>query len=337
MKRFKKVLAISAVVLAAFLIVAITLTIGWRPFLGPRARPLTARQFEATPQRLARGKYLVNGLTGCLMCHSERDWNAPGAPPLNAKLGAGGFFRENVFPGQVVVPNLTADKETGAGNWTDDQLARSIREGIASDGRTLFPLMPYGHFRALADEDLAAIIVYIRALAPVHNALPQTEIDFPVKYLIRSAPEPVTAPVPEVDSADVVKRGEYLVRMASCESCHTPQKRGQGDKSMAFAGGLTFTTPFGIVASNNITPDSSGIPYYDEKLFLEVMRTGRVRGRVLNSIMPWVAYRNLSDEDLTAMFAYLRSVKPVQHRIDNTEAATFCKRCQGMHGAGDQN
>ncbi len=274
---------------------------------------------------------------GCNDCHSEHDWKEPGAPLLEAKLGAGDIFPVEGLPGVVVAPNLTPDVETGAGSWTDDQLARAIREGIGHDGRTLFPLMPYPEFRILSDEDLASIVVYLRSLPAVHNPLPETKIIFPVKYLIRSVPQPITEPVPNPDQSTQIKRGEYLVKLAACVICHTPARRGQRDMAMQFAGGFQFKGPWGTVTSANITPDPSGISYYDENLFLQVMRTGKVQARQLNSIMPWIAFRTMTDEDLKAMFAHLRTLKPIHHRVDNTLAATPCKLCQGSHGAGDQN
>lgn len=337
MNRFWKwvvrVLAILAVVLA----VAISLTIGWRPFLGPRARALENRKFQTTPARLARGRYLVNNVMGCTDCHSEHDYKAAGAPALGAKLGAGQIFPVQGLPGNVVAPNLTPDSETGAGDWTDDQFARAIREGVGHDGRALFPLMPYLLYRVVSDEDLASIVVYVRSLPPVRNPLPKTEIIFPVRYLIRNAPQPLTAPVPPPDSSTPAKRGEYLIQLAACVDCHTPQQRGEYNMAMAFGGGFEFKGPFGRVSSANITPDPTGIPYYDENLFLQVMHTGKVHARELNAIMPWIAFRNMTDDDLKDMFAYLRTLKPVRHRVDNALPPTFCKLCQGKHGAGDQN
>ena len=106
---------------------------------------------------------------------------------------------------------------------------------------------------------------------------------------------------------------------------------------MAFAGGFSFTGPWGNVTSANITPDPSGISYYDEVLFLEVMHIGSVKARKLSPIMPVEVYKNLTDDDLKAMFAYLRTIKPVRHRVDNSEPPTFCKLCRQKHGAGDQN
>jgi len=259
-------------------------------------------------------------------------------PVLAEKRGAGTVFGEGAdLPGRLVAPNLTPDKETGAGNWTDDMLARAVREGIGHDGRTLFPLMPYMNYRELPDEDLASVIVYMRSLAPVKNALPQTEIIFPVKYLIRSAPEPVTATVPAPDLSDPVKRGAFLVRMASCADCHTAQERGQPKPGLEFAGGLLFTPPEGTVMAANITPDASGISYYDEDFFVETIRTGKVKARSLSPVMPWVFYRDMTDEDLKAMFAYIRTLKPVRHTVDNTESPTPCKLCGMKHGGGSKN
>ena len=109
----------------------------------------------------------------------------------------------------MVPSNLTPDLETGAGNWTDDQLARAIREGVGHDGRALFPLMPYSRFRSMSDEDLASVIVYLRSLPPVHHELPPTEIIFPVKYLIRNAPQPLEGPVASPDPSDRLAWGKY--------------------------------------------------------------------------------------------------------------------------------
>ena len=98
-----------------------------------------------------------------------------------------------------------------------------------------------------------------------------------------------------------------------------------------------FPGPWTTVASANITPDPSGISYYDEALFLEVMRTGSVHARKLSDVMPISVYKNLTDDDLKAIFAYLRTVKPVKHRVDNSELPTDCKVCKQKHGAGASN
>lgn len=336
-KRWPRILAYSSFAFVILILLAITFTVGWRPFIGPRTRPLTNRTFERTPARQERGRYIAENLAGCTDCHSMHNWASHDAPVSPGMLGAGDIFPLEGLPGVLIAANLTPDPETGVGNWTDDQLARAIREGIGHDGRALFPLMPYPNFRAMSDEDLASVIVFLRSLPPVRNPLPRTEIIFPVKYLIRSVPEPLTSPVPEPDASIQVQRGAYLVRLASCADCHTPQVRGNPVPEMDFAGGTVFKGPWGEVASVNITPDATGISYYDEDLFIQVMRTGYVHARKLNQVMPWSAFRNLTDDDLKAMFAYLRTLKPVKHRVDNTEAASLCKLCGQRHGLGVQN
>ncbi len=337
MRRSGKWFLIALGSLVVLLAIAITLTIGWSPFLGPKTRALTNRTFERTPQRLERGRYIATGLSGCIYCHTPHDWTAPGAPMLAGMSGGGAVLPYADLPGRIVAPNLTPDPETGAGHWTDDQLARAIREGVGHDGRALFPIMPYKHYHNMSEEDLASVVVYLRSLSPVHNPLPATEIIFPVKYLIRTAPDPVTAPVADVGSSDQIRYGTHLVDLAGCVDCHTPQVRGQNVPGMDFAGGFPFTGPWGTVASANITPDPSGIRYYDEALFLSVLRTGQVKARKLSPVMPVMVYKNLTDDDLKAIFAFLRTTKPVKHRVDNSEPPTDCKVCNQKHGAGNEN
>ncbi len=276
-------------------------------------------------------------MSGCLYCHSEHDWSKREEPILDGREGVGQVLPYLDVPGRLVAGNLTPDPQTGAGNWSDDQLARAIREGIGHDGRALFPIMPYPRFRSMADEDLAAIAVYLRTLPPVHHELPATEIIFPLKYLIRNAPKPIEGPVASPDASDRAAWGKYLVTIAGCGDCHTPEDRGKRIAGMEFGAGFLLKAPWGEAASANLTPDASGITYYDETLFLQVMRTGDVRARKLSPIMPFGFYRNMTADDLKAMFAYLRTLKPVKHRVDNSLAPTYCKLCRQRHGAGDQN
>ncbi len=338
MKRFLKIFLAIVVCLAALLAVAISLTIGWRPFLGPRARALTSRTFERTPQRWARGQYLVEHEAACVDCHSPHDWSKHDAPILPGMEGAGQDMSAlKGLPGLVVAPNLTPDSETGSGTWSDDALARAIREGIGHDGRTLFNLMPYENYRHMPDEDLASVVVFLRSLPPVRNQLPKTQIIFPVKYLIRSVPQPIMDPVQLPDISDPVKHGAFLVTMAGCKDCHTPMEKGEPLPNLELSGGQVFEGPWGRVASANLTPDPSGIPYYDEILFLQAIRTGYVKARPLNPIMPWRHYGGMTDDDLSAIFAYLKSVKPIHHVVDNAEPPTLCVLCNAVHGGGEKN
>jgi len=176
---------------------AITFTVGWRPVIGAKKRALTSRTFEATAARLQRGDYLVHAVMHCMGCHSKYDGKA-NPPVLAAKEGSGQvLFEEGNI--RLVAPNITSDLETGIGKWSDDAIARAIREGIAADGSTLFPVMPYEHFRDLSDEDLASIVVFLRSLPAAESNLPPNKIPFLFARLIQAAPKPVIEPVAEPD------------------------------------------------------------------------------------------------------------------------------------------
>src|SRR6185295_10955015 len=140
----------------------------------------------------------VNSVMGCVGCHSEQDLRLPGAPPVANRRGAGLVWAATDTP-WLVAPNITPDKETGAGNWSDDTLARAIREGIGHDGRALFPIMPYPRFQAMSDEDLASVIVYVRSIPPIRNQLPTTKMPFPLNFFMQNVPEPITSPVSAPD------------------------------------------------------------------------------------------------------------------------------------------
>jgi Cytochrome c len=336
MRGFVRGLGIILLVLVVLAVIAISATIGWRPFLGPKTRALTDRKFEATPERLKRGTYLVEHVAACTDCHTPFETSASSSENMQHKKASGQIFPIPGFPGRLVAPNITPDSETGVGRWTDDELARAIREGVDREGHTLFPMMPYSHYRHMSDEDLASVVVYLRSLPAVRNPLPATAVNFPVKYLVRSAPEPVTSEV-QADTSTAVSRGQYLVEIASCAECHTPAKRGQPVRGMDFAGGQVFDEPTGKIASVNITPDPTGIGLYTEETFVKALRTGYVGTRQLNPLMPWQFYNGLTDEDLKAMYAYLKTVPAVTHHVDNSKAPTLCRKCGLMHGGGDSN
>ncbi|MEN3338778.1 MAG: hypothetical protein V7647_2454 [Acidobacteriota bacterium] len=338
MKRWKNAVAATALVLAGVFIIAVTATVGWRPFLGPRARPLTNRTFEPTAARLERGAYLVRNVTGCIYCHSDLE-SAGDILQIRAdREGAGRSWKDEGTP-WLVAPNITPDRESGAGAWSDDAIARAVREGIGHDGRALFPMMPYGNYRQMSDEDLASVIVYLRTLRPVRHTLPSSTVPFPVNRLINAAPQPVDGLVSSPDLSDPLTRGRYLATMASCGECHSPRDdKGQPVPGMAFSGGNTLSFEgHRSAASANLTPAASGIPYYTEALFVETIRTGRVRARRISELMPWSFYRNMSDEDLKAIFGYLKTLAPVDHYVDNSLPPTPCVRCNLTHGGGERN
>lgn len=313
----------------------------------PQISVLQVEVIPRTPERLARGKYLVEGILQCPACHSEIDFTKrPLRVVPGTKLGGHVFDPDEIgMPPdtRVVAPNISADPEYGAGKWKDADFVRALRQGIGHDGRTLFPLMPYEWFHNLSDEDLASAIVYIRSLPPVHTKRPKTSL--PEQFRNMFHPLPGVEHVPEPDRADRIGYGKYLVNAGHCTGCHSPHNdQGAPIAGMDFSGGDLLIGPWGsdpkktiTVASLNLTPDVSGLSYFDETMFINVIRTGRVKARPLANIMPWAFFRNLSDDDLKAIFAYLQTLKPVKHRVDNTEPPTYCRLCQHKHGFGAMN
>jgi mono/diheme cytochrome c family protein len=198
--------------------------------------------------------------------------------------------------------------------------------------------MPYPDYRQMSDEDLASIIAYIRSMPAIRNQLPTTRMPFPLNFLIQNMPEPLTSSVAPPDQSNPVTRGGYLARLGACTDCHTPQENGQPIPGMDFAGGFIVQGANGErIASANITPAPSGISYYSEGTFFQAMRQGRVGARELHSEMPWIFYAQMNDDDLKAIFAYLQTLKPIKHQVDNTEPPTYCRLCKQKHGLGASN
>lgn len=177
----------------------------------------------------------------------------------------------------------------------------------------------------------------MRLIPPVRSKLPKIELPEPVRKSLKPLP-PLKGPVPVPSMSTAVKRGEYLVRMGECNGCHTPvDKTGRPIQTLDLAGGYVLKGPWGEVAAANITPDASGISYYTEAMFLQVMKAGHIRARKINPVMLWGYFRKMTDDDLKAMFAYLRTVPPIKHRVDNTEAVGLCRLCGQRHGLGAAN
>ncbi len=315
-----------------------------------------ARAQAAEGVSVARGRYLAHGVCECFECHSPLE-NNDLVQPIASKLGAGDILNKKE---RHVAPNITPDPDTGAGRWTDDQMIRAIREGIGHDGRRLSLVMPYWKLSILTDDDVRSIVAYLRTLPPIRNSLPHW---IPTRDT-EPPPEPPRPPATNADLATPLGRGEYLVHLAGCVHCHTARPllgtEWERRKDLEFGGGRRFETtryfdeletdpgfasppakmpgPKSFVTSPNLTTDPSGIPYYDENVFIQTIRTGKVAGvRPLTRAMLWFEFRKLTDEDLKAIFLYLRSRPPVRHRVSNTDPPTYCPVCGRYHGLGDMN
>jgi Cytochrome C oxidase, cbb3-type, subunit III len=295
-------------------------------FQKPATAPPSSIKIEISAARLARGEYLFRHIAACNDCHSERDFSRFGGPAIHGREGAGFVFPPELgLPGAVVAPNITPDKETGVGNWTDGEIIRAIREGIGRDGQALFPLMPYTDFRHISDEDVFAIVAYMKTLRPLKNALPRSRIDFPVSMLIKKLPQPL-GQVPSVDQQNSLKYGEYLVTLAGCRNCHTPMERGQPAPNKLLAGGQLFRTSAGTAVSANITPDKdTGIGNWSEQDFLNEFYQYRKYadqgspkvGPEGFTVMPWLSFCQMLEEDLKAIYCFLKSQPAVYHPVES--------------------
>lgn len=306
----------------------------WLAAKRPEAVPPADIRVELTGERIARGKYLFENLADCDGCHSPRDWDKFPGPVLPGRRGSGYEFPAELgLPGRVVSRNLTPDAMTGLGEWTDGEIIRAIREGVSRDGHALIPFMPYPHYAGMGDEDVMSLVAYMRTLPPVRQQQPPTELAFPVKYLVNNVPRPVTGPVAVPPREDRVRYGGYLVNLAQCLTCHTVLDKGVPVAGREFAGGEEFRIGDRLVRSPNITPDQdTGIGGWTEERFVAKF-TGYKEMTYANApkmtqanftIMPWLGLAHLSEEDLRAIYAYLRTVKPIFNRVDvHPQPGTF--------------
>jgi mono/diheme cytochrome c family protein len=252
---------------------------------------------------LARGKHLVEVTGACGNCHTPM---GPQGPVPGRTLAGGTVFDEPPF--RAVAPNITQDRETGIGAWTDAQIGRAIREGIRPDGRIIGPPMPIGLYRGLSDADLAAMVAFLRTVAPVRNAVEASvyRIPLPPAY-----GPPITSVAPPADNP--VARGAYLAGpVAHCIECHTPMlPDGQSDFSRTGAGGMNFNGPWGVSVARNLTPHANGLGAWSDAEITRAITTGVSRdGRRLMPPMAFWAYANMTPQELSDLVAYLRSLPP---------------------------
>ena len=274
------------------------------------AQPAPKLVDKADPARLTeRGAYLAKA-TACLVCHA-----GPNGPDP-AQLGAGGLEMPDVA-GTWRTPNITQDKTTGIGAWTDDQIARAIRQGVRPDGSQLYAIMPYADYNRLTDDDTKALVAFLRTLKPIDHAVaPNKDLQFPKIAM------PAPANAPDVTS-DPVKHGEYMATIMICDHCHwTPDDKMQPQRDKMFAGGLPFTLPMfgpGTLYAANITPDpETGIGAWTEDQIVAALKTmTRPNGKLINPPMMLLqdGWSHLDDADLHAVAAYIHQLPPVKHKV----------------------
>ena len=318
----KKFLKVTLIVIGAIIVLACAAGFYVKKAL-PDVGPPPDVKVELTPARLARGQYLCINVAGCLVCHSTRDTGVFGGPVEPGTLGKGGelFGPADGLPGNIYAANLTPYHLRG---WTDGELFRAITSGVSKDGHALFPLMNYPAFGHSDPEDVYSIIAYLRTLPAISNDVPPTQLDFPVSLIVNTMPSKASLGQ-KPDSNDAIAYGKYLVTMASCVDCHSPVNKGRVVAGMEFAGGRDFGSVDGhTLYSPNITPDkATGIGNWNRELFLRKFKQyadssytpQRMSAHAKNTPMPWQAFAGMHERDLAAIYAYLQSLKPISHKI----------------------
>lgn len=279
-------------------------------------------QSSSDPKAIARGEYLVYGPAHCVVCHVPMDKILEVDKGLKIPL-SGGF--EELLPGfgTFRAPNLTPDKETGIGNISDAQIARSLRYMVSSDGRILFPFMEY---QGMSDEDIAAIISFLRSQEPVRNEIKPTEYGFLGKALIAfglfTAKGPTETPPVAVNFDSTIVYGKYLAHgVGNCRSCHSKIDHSGKQIGADFAGGFLFSpTEWSkgyTFVSPNITPHKTtgAMASWTEETFINRFRFGRIYER---TPMPWGCYSRMTKNDLKAVYRYLESLEPEEMKIEKT-------------------
>jgi mono/diheme cytochrome c family protein len=272
---------------------------------------LSAGTVGDTSHLLERGEYIVRNVAVCGGCHTP-DHRADG--PL-----IGGTEFKDWRLGRIRAANLTGDSATGLGAWSEAEIVRAIRNGQRRNGRLLAPVMPYEWFHEMSDADAFAVARYLKSLPPVSNAVRQRPNLF-FKFARNTFLGPRRAgSFAAPRRAATAQYGEYLSQhVGLCAECHTPTSglQSKPNRGKLFSGQTKPPADFPALPSN-LTPDSAtGIGTWSEDDFLRTLRTGiDPRGDSLHSFMPWRQVRRMSDDDLRAIYRYLRTLRPISNRI----------------------
>lgn len=252
---------------------------------------------EATSGDVEAGRYLFTIARGC-GCHFNRDAGAL----------AGGLEFETPN-GVVHVPNITPHETTGIGSYSPEDIVTILHTGVNPFGRQLSPIMPYMSYSVLSNEDALNLAAYLFAQEPVENAVPVTELtQEPAPFT------PVNAPA-ETAPTEPVARGEYLVQLATCGSCHTPRNAdGSYNMDLYLAGNQISEDE----TAWNITPDeATGIGSWSEEELANFLRTGHLAdgSQIVGTMMTQIEryFSHLTEEDAAAIAAYLMSLPPIDH------------------------
>jgi mono/diheme cytochrome c family protein len=260
---------------------------------------------NAQSDLVKRGDYLVNGILTCGNCHSAK---GPSGDIPGKEFSGGLSWDEPPF--KVTAPNITQDKETGIGNWSDSDIKKLMRTGEAPNGVHIAMVMPTGFYHIMTEHDLDAVVAYLRTLKPISNKVPDPIYKMPqVEHVLPGASKPFADSMMK----DEVKKGFYLATIAHCMECHTPMDKGvrEWDTRLG-AGGAEFPGPWGVSISRNITSSKTkGLGDWTDAQIKTAITTGVDKdGNHLKPPMGFHYYASVTPEDLDAVVAYLRTVPP---------------------------
>jgi mono/diheme cytochrome c family protein len=262
---------------------------------------------HAQSAKVERGDYLVNGLLSCGNCHTPKGPNGP----IAEMAFAGGMPFDT--PGfTVTAANITQDKATGIGSWSDADIKKLMRTGERPDGAHVAMVMPTGFYHAMTERDLDAVVAYLRTINPIDNKVSAPIYKLPqVEDVLPGAEKPVA----ETALRDKVTKGQYLAGIAHCMECHTPMVRGRRQFSSRLgAGGFEFRGPFGVSVSRNITSSKTrGLGDWTDDEIKRAITQGISRdGSHLKPPMGYANYAKVAPDDLDAVVAYLRTVPAME-------------------------
>jgi mono/diheme cytochrome c family protein len=254
---------------------------------------------------IERGSYLVNGVLTCGNCHTPR---GPGGVFAMDRQLSGGPQEWDRPTYKVRGANITPDKETGIGNWSEADIKRAITNGTRPNDTPLAPIMPHSFYKVFTASDLDAVVAYVQSVAPVSNKV-QTPVYKAVMHV--DIPPGGDKQMTASDLDTPVKRGFYLATIAHCMECHTPMVNDRHDLVKDVGkGGEEFKGPWGVSVSRNITSHKEkGIGAWSDADIKRAITQGLRRDSSrLKPPMGYDWYARMSDEDLTAIVAYLRTV-----------------------------
>src|SRR5712691_5860784 len=251
-----------------------------------------------------RGRYLVDTVMTCHNCHTPM---GPNGPQFDKALSGGLRFDEPPF--DVTAPNITPDPESGIGKWSDADIKKAMQDGVRPNGVRLAPVMPTGFYKVLTPGDLDAIVAYLRSLPPVKNKVREPVYKMQIPHVVLPGAE---KPMAQNDLNDKGKHCRYLVTIAHCLECHTPfTMSGLVDFNGSLGkGGREFPGPWGKSVSRNITSSKTkGIGDWSDADIKRAITQGvRKDGSKLKPPMGYAYYGKMTDGDVDAMVAYLRTL-----------------------------